>query len=122
MMGIRGRTASWVGGAARRGVGDHFMGLAATAVAGGALVGGVSALTDPEGPWGSVQEVAFGDRDALRSMAKAQISHTLSDTGEDIYGRGDYYYGQSVSTGKGGPMPVMGDIVFGMNNLRRAPW
>jgi len=119
----RGRAASWLGRqggkASRRTLGDSFMPIAMTGIVGAGIYGGASAIMDEDGPWGDIQEQAMGDRGAIKASMKAGISNIFNNPEEDILGRGDYYYGQATSTGRGGPLPVSGDIVFGQYNLRR---
>lgn len=137
-MGIisRGTSAAWVGTkavtkvgaqATKRGAsfaGEHggkaMLGPLAVAGIGTAAVGGaVSGVLDRQGPYPALQEAAFGDPEAFRTIAKAEIGRRFTDSSDDHYGRNDVYYGQAVAPSSGRIQPVPGNVVFGMYNTRR---
>lgn len=136
-----GKAAGWLGKKTARGAGKAAVGTArgtgravigrrggATAVMGGVAALGVgSAVLDREGPYAEMQEVAFGDRDAIRYSMKAGLNTAFDGSDKwDIQGTGDRYYGRPVDVpgmhkrrSSGSGTPVSGDVVFGLYNLRR---
>lgn len=115
-----GRAASWLGRRPKIG--------AAAVVGGAALYGAGSAIMNPDGPWGEVQETTLGDRNAIRASVKANIQTAMDRSDRwDMPGPMDRYYGSPVDVPRlaaknrrssGSSTPVSGDVVFGMYNLR----
>lgn len=109
----------------RAGIGRKIAlgGLLGTAATAGVARG----LTDPEGTWRqdvypTAQEIAFGNPRAVQDSMRAGLSAAMSSSPEeDVMLPGDYYYSRPVNLrgNKSTNIPVSGEIVFGMYNLRR---
>lgn len=120
-MAIPGSIGRGVGWLAQRPMGMAALGGAAVVAAG---AGVAREVTNPDGPYGDIQEAAFGDRNAIRYSMKAGLLTAFDrDNRHDIAGDMDYYYGQPVNPSgmrsSGGRAPISGDTVLGLYNLRR---